>query len=64
LGCEVVLGESWVSGSCDESKNLALRSGGDFRFEVPAYWSSDGEHCPMCESTDCQCTALIFVNPL
>ncbi len=63
-GCDVLLGESWVSGSGDESKNMVLRSGGEFRFEVPAYWSSAGEYCPMCESTDCQCTALIFVKPL
>lgn len=63
-GCEVLFGESWVSGSGDESKNLALRAGGDLVMEVPGYWGSDGVYCPACRSTNCKCTALIFVKPL
>jgi len=63
-GCELVFGESWVSGSGDESKSLASWSGGEFRFEVPGYWSSAGVYCPICESTACQCTALIFLKVL
>lgn len=63
-GCEVLFGESWVSGSGDESKNLALRAGGELRMEVSGYWSSDGFYCPVCNSTDCGCTALLFVKPL
>jgi len=63
-GCEMLFAESWASGSGDESKNLVLRSGGELKLEVPGYWSSDGVHCPVCNSTDCKCRALIFVNPL
>lgn len=47
-GCEVLFGESWVSGSGDESKNLALRAGGEVKLEIPGYWSSDGVYCPVC----------------
>lgn len=63
-GCEMLFAESWASGSGDESKNMVLRSGYEFRFEVPAYWSSEGVYCPVCQSADCKCTALIFVNSL
>jgi GNAT superfamily N-acetyltransferase len=64
-GCEVILGESWVSGLGDESKNLgSWMEGVEFRFEVPGYWSSDGIPCPVCTSGDCRCSALIFVKTL
>ena len=63
-GCELVFVESWVSGSGDESKNLGSWLGGELRMEVPGYWNSDGVYCPICDSTDCRCTALIFVKTL
>lgn len=35
LGCELILAESWVSESGDESRHLLERQGAEFRFEVP-----------------------------
>ncbi|MDY6796424.1 MAG: GNAT family N-acetyltransferase [Actinomycetota bacterium] len=63
-GCHLFFAESWVSGSGDESKNMGARLGGELQLEVPGYWNSDGVYCPVCDSTDCQCTALIFVKTL
>jgi len=63
-GCELLFGESWVSGSPDNSKNLAVANGCELKFEIPGYWGREGEYCPTCESTECRCTALIFVKPL